>query len=242
MSFFRFKYITIAIVLCITGQVSHAEQIIQYPNSKITASSILPITKDKLNLIVLAAQLCNATYDANYARTVVPSANYVQQPNGGADAALTLDIDDAFCIVAFRGSLTPTKISNDIIEDWIFQNLNANPLFVNKRNDITQGCTVQEGFFKAYAGVGIAPIESFIDTCMSAGSKQLVFTGHSQGGAVAAIASIVYNDYNPLTITFGQPPFVRRDTDCPILNKHHVWRIINTENSRNGLQYDPVRE
>ena len=73
---------------------------------------------------------------------------------------------------------------------------------------------------------------------MSKPNKQLVFTGHSQGGV-----SHVANAYrNPLTITFGAPPFLSQlvdttSTDCNnAFEKEYLWRFINSENYNNILK------
>jgi Lipase (class 3) len=123
--------------------------------------------------------------------------------------------------------------------------------------DITEGCNVLKGFYVAYDGIGKENIYQFVDTCMgsssstsstassSIGRKQLVLTGHSQGGATAEVASIEMSDYNPLVITFGSPVFQKSNnqgyTSCSLIQPEHIWRFINTETIKNRLHYDPVR-
>ena len=88
-------------------------------------------------------------------------------------------------------------------------------------------------------------MQTFVDACANDG-KQIIFTGHSQGGAAAAVAHIMFSDYDPLTISFGAPPFFSRhqDGDCGRMNKNHIWRFINSQNKDelfySGIMYDPI--
>lgn len=223
----------------------------------VVASPILPLTKTKLRLITLSAQLSSASFNQNvfeeFEKSDGGSFQYFESKDE-VDAVVTYN-SDSYCIVAFRGSRSPAELlAPGNIEDWLSQNLNTKPISISKRqtkkdeDSRNESCSVTEGFYNSYSGVGTERLNQFIDECMLVGktsttpAKQLVLTGYSQGGAAACIASIIQADYNPLTITFGQPPFLskKHNKKCTLLNYQHIWRIINTENSSNGLQYDPI--
>jgi hypothetical protein len=91
---------------------------------------------------------------------------------------------------------------------------------------------------------------------MSYNDTNLIISGHSQGGAIAAIAGVIFGKYNPLVITFGQPPTFVREVDtqnmtdsenasCTALPPENYWRFINSEKQKNlvfqdNIDYDPV--
>lgn len=200
----------------------------------VVASSILPLTRDKLKLISFAAKLSEISFKKQDAISM--GAQYYST---NIDAIVTYETSN-YCSVAFRGCEGISTLTMSSFEDWIYQNFDFKYTTVTKRSNANIGCSVQNGFAESYAGVGVKNINRFIDNCMVSSTKQLVFTGHSQGGAASGIAAIIHSEYNPLTITFGQPPFLKSDS-CELINADHFWRIINTENSFNGLQYDPVR-
>lgn len=221
------------------------------------SSSIVPFTRSKLNLVTFAAQLSSFTYNGDSITDLGTDARFF---DAGADAAITFSTD-VYCFIAFRGSIDPRSSSISslkyLYQDWIQQNLDMDSYYVTKRDNGTnddatslltnEGCNVHEGFYEAYAGIGKGNIYEFVDMCMapskSSIKKQLIITGHSQGGASAAIASIELSDYDPLVITFGSPTFLKSNymnADCPGLNQDRIWRFVNTEPSVGGLQYDPV--
>ena len=69
----------------------------------------------------------------------------------------------------------------------------------------------------------------------------VVLTGHSQGGAVAAVAGVVFAALNPYVITFGQPSAVFEP--CERISSDRWYRWVNTKDSKAltfGISYDPV--
>lgn len=71
----------------------------------------------------------------------------------------------------------------------------------------------------------------------------VVLTGHSQGGAIAAVAGLYVNDLNPYVITFGQPPTII--PPCEKISDSRWYRYINVNTKsgvtiRSGMSYDPV--
>ena len=160
---------------------------------------------------------------------------------------LTDDVDD-FCFVAWRGTTSSSL-------DWV-QNINVRPKYIGEHE-----CPVNWGFWQSYAGDDnftsehfVPILNEFIDTCMSKPNKQLVFTGHSQGGAAASVAHLANTHHNPLTIPFGSPSFLNQLVDFNVdlladceeaFDKECLWRFINSENynfpiSGNGIVYDLV--
>lgn len=209
---------------------------------QVDASSLLPLTQDKLQLISYALELANAAYTRKKALAMEGVTFYGNDK--GIDAVLTAEPNDDYCFVAFRGSrslLSAPSIQN--LQDWFGQNFDFQPVEVSDRTEATDDqCTVQRGYYDGYVGQYYDRVNDFIDTCMKETSnqkKQLVLTGHSQGGAIAGVAAILNAKYKPLTITFGQPQFLKTSS-CSLLQSNRVWRIINTENARSGIQYDPV--
>jgi Lipase (class 3) len=223
---------------------------------QVYASSLVPFTQSKLRLVTFAVKLSYLTEKGSVAE-LGTNARYITT---GADAAVTFSTD-TYCFVAFRGSINPFDVLDGIssvknlYQDWIQQNFNTGLHYVSKyengTNDAYQlpneGCYVHEGFYAAYDGIGKDNIYNFVDTCMTSDSstkKQLVLTGHSQGGAAAEIASIELSDFDPVVITFGSPPFLKFNdvkANCPLIDPDHIWRFVNTESSERGLQYDMVR-
>jgi hypothetical protein len=69
----------------------------------------------------------------------------------------------------------------------------------------------------------------------------VVLTGHSQGGAIAAVAGVYLADLNPYVVTFGQPPTI--NAPCPLITSDRWYRYVNTKSIESGLEglaYDPV--
>eukprot|EP00549_Striatella_unipunctata_P004467 CAMPEP_0118717484 /NCGR_PEP_ID=MMETSP0800-20121206/28189_1 /TAXON_ID=210618 ORGANISM="Striatella unipunctata, Strain CCMP2910" /NCGR_SAMPLE_ID=MMETSP0800 /ASSEMBLY_ACC=CAM_ASM_000638 /LENGTH=514 /DNA_ID=CAMNT_0006624235 /DNA_START=232 /DNA_END=1773 /DNA_ORIENTATION=+ len=126
-------------------------------------------------------------------------------------------------------------------------------------------CSSRAGFTEAYFNTTFynnmtAEIENCVnDACSEEDIKNgdcLVMAGHSQGGAIALLASLDFARYNPVLVTWGQPPAI--DDPCPLLvrNQHdgnnddddnnniinnNYYRYINTLSDDSfGLLYDPV--
>jgi Lipase (class 3) len=225
--------------------------------SSTSYTTLLPLTKDKLQLIAFAALLGEIAYGTEEVENEAialdeDTAAAIQYYDYGKDAFVTLQKDN-YCYVAFRGSSRPYSIHDENIgtnvQDWFSQNFNFKSYYTSNRFNDNNGCTVQQGYYDAYISSGGAEeiIHPFIDECMASGTNELVLTGHSQGGAAAIIGGIINVDYTPIIITFGQPPVLKDDTgSCSLLESNkRIWRIINTENTayrfRNRrLQYDPI--
>jgi Lipase (class 3) len=85
------------------------------------------------------------------------------------------------------------------------------------------------------------------DQCVADGLS-LVFTGHSQGGAVASIGHLAYaSSGNVQSITFGAAPVfsgsfssMSEVDPCPYVQDVDILRFINTENDDWGFHYDVI--
>ncbi len=127
------------------------------------------------------------------------------------------------CYVAFRGT-------NVNVEDWL-QNADLGDAFVYKDNDNSTepACEARAGFayFLTASPVqqGVADLNECVETCEDP-DDCVVITGHSQGGAIAALASITLFSYNPIIVTFGQPPTL--DPGCPYVPSERFYRYVNS--------------
>jgi alpha-beta hydrolase superfamily lysophospholipase len=102
-------------------------------------------------------------------------------------------------------------------------------------------CTSRVGFFQAYNTVYRHDVEREVRDCAASCPNRdecVVITGHSQGGAIAAVAALYLADLNPYVITFGQPPTI--DAPCPLLTSDRIYRFVNTKRTSAGIAYDPV--
>ena len=102
-------------------------------------------------------------------------------------------------------------------------------------------CTSRVGFYDAYDTVYRHEVEEAVRKC-AANCKDkddcVSITGHSQGGAIAAVAAVILADLNPYVITFGQPPTL--DAPCDLLTSERIFRYVNTKQTNVGIAYDPV--
>ena len=228
----------------------------------IQAEPLLPLTPEKLQLVALTARLSLYTYRISVLSKLLYGIDEVDYEadgaivlQGGNDDTGFLPLDrvllydkDSYCFVAYMGTFVS-------VDEWS-QNLNLTVVPVASRDDASQTCQFRGGFVEAYHNSQPNQVASWIDQCMSTSlnhntdennhnHKQLVLTGHSQGGSIALVAALVHERYNPLIITVGQPPALTQPS-CNGIVDDHVWRFINTENDEglifNHMNYDLVRE
>jgi len=206
---------------------------------------------DFLELASRCATLSNLVY-YKYPSIEEVRDNYWQYPpyatdDNVADAALiSREYEKNRCIIALRGTN---------IESWEDKIQVLNPWIRWVKDGNGNGCNVREGWAQAFLGVDSSgelieghygkQLHRRIEECISDNLK-LVFTGHSQGGALALIGHLVYNTENPLSITFAAPPTfvsdILGDTDnpCPVIKDDQTYRFINTEHDEIALNYDVV--
>lgn len=157
--------------------------------------------------------------------------NFINEPDQAIIAR-----KNGYCFLAFRGT-TQTW------DDWR-QNFRIGTDDVCGKKSQTC-CAVRSGFYDAYFEPNyVSDLEKQVDECVSSCTninECLVITGHSQGGAVAAVAGVLFSSYNPYVITFGEPPSI--EPDCKAISSHRWYRYVNTKESELGdigISYDPV--
>ena len=190
------------------------------------------LSQDFLQLTQKAVHLSALAYDSDpISSSSFVSYDTIQVFQDDVDQAVLVSFE-GYCMVAFRG----TDISS-----WgdLYQNfqLGNEPVCVNG-----VCCNAEKGFHEAYHRSYQVDLETAIRVCASQCNElscpTVVLTGHSQGGAVATIASIYVADLLPILITFGQPPTL--DTPCSLVNADRTVRFENSRVGRRGTTYDPV--
>lgn len=113
---------------------------------------------------------------------------------------------------------------------------------VQEADGLTNCCTTREGYYKAYMTSYRQKMEESLRECAKDCPNKdecVVLTGHSQGGAVAAVAGLALADINPYVITFGQPATI--DAPCAMITSERWYRFVNTKASEKvGMVYDPI--
>ncbi len=127
------------------------------------------------------------------------------------------------CYVAFRGTVLE-------VSDWL-QNVDLSSVDVYKDNNSSSGdfCEARAGYGAIFRADFAEDMFATIRAC-TAGCEDpddcLLLTGHSQGGAAAALASILLHSARPRVITFGQPPAV--DANCAWIPSSRFYRYVNS--------------
>lgn len=201
--------------------------------SQLMDGSFLPLTKAKMTLAAHAIRRNQEIYDTE----LVPDGVNVHDFHNHTDRMYTEE-EDNYCMATWMGT-------DKNLLDW-GQNFNS------EQKIIGDDCAVHTGFYQAYSGSGSGETEEFVpiltefvESC-SASGKQIVFTGHSQGGAAAGIAHIIFNRFSPITIGFGSAPFHEEKSLCNgIIPEGDILRFINSENRDDmpfgqRVAYDPI--
>ena len=163
------------------------------------------------------------------------------------DKAMIVQIHD-ICYVAFRATTWS-------MDDWA-QNLNPN-FSRSVCNTDDECCTTRRGFYEAYEDVDYldslqtALAECAKTCCVDPDDCEddsewcdVVLTGTSQGGAIAQVAAVYMNHYNPFIITFGQPPTM--EDYCDGMNNNRLYRYVNTivvhtlASLGDEMKFDPI--
>jgi len=203
------------------------------------ASSELVLSKKIMKLTLEAAKLSSLAYEEKAPDDSVTNdyeafGYHDQEP----DQALTAKTKDGYCFVAFRGtSLT--------WEDWK-QNIEIGKKEICRaldgKNDEEICCTSRVGFYNAYNTNYRDQVEREVRDCAKSCKNRddcVIITGHSQGGAIAAVAALFLADLNPYIITFGQPATL--EAPCELITSERMYRFVNTKDTENfGIAYDPV--
>jgi pimeloyl-ACP methyl ester carboxylesterase len=123
------------------------------------------------------------------------------------DAAYTVQINNEYCAVVFRGTTFSRNIGSWIEDLW--SNLIVDPIEYNNSNtdesdedgDSDSGddelfCDIHRGYYEAYFDFEyINEIETFLDSCHNDCPEcEILLTGHSQGGSIAEVAGLYLKD------------------------------------------------
>ena len=186
--------------------------------------SALTLDEEFMDLSLRVAQLSKSL---NFMEEVAGSSLYVDEP----DAALFLK-EGKYCFAIFRG----TKPN---LADWM-QNLD--PFTGEVCSPSGFCCKTRNGFQRAYNLPDYKyNLEDDVRLCKANCPEcEVVFSGHSQGGAIATVAAVAMDDLDPTIITFGQPGTIVGE--CPSINVEKYYRFANTaaDTLLGGLDYDPV--
>lgn len=158
--------------------------------------------------------------------------NYVAEPDQGLVVK-----EQGYCFGVFRG----TTLTWD---DWS-QNVEVGTgdVCAEGAEQLTC-CKARIGYIKAYNTTFKSQMEDDIRECVKTCKNKdecLVLTGHSQGGAVAAVAGVALAELNPYVITFGQPSTLF--SPCERVTSERWYRWVNTKESKVldvAISYDPV--
>uniref|UniRef100_A0A7S4NAS7 Fungal lipase-type domain-containing protein n=1 Tax=Odontella aurita TaxID=265563 RepID=A0A7S4NAS7_9STRA len=194
------------------------------------AAPSVVLTQPVMKLVRESALLSKMAYDPAPNATGFSSLkNFLVEP----DQAIVAK-HNGYCFGAFRGT-TMT---------WTDWSQNFDPGSVDACVDIeesTRCCTTRHGFFEAYMTSYRDEFERDVRECAKSCTNPdecVVLTGHSQGGAIAALAGLYLADLNPYVITFGQPYTI--DAPCDMVTSERWYRFVNTKFGSVGISYDPV--
>lgn len=162
---------------------------------------------------------CNISFDSykeiphfGYKRTKIENENTV---------AFVVETED-YNVLVFRGT--------DQLKDWI-----ENLMFVGSRTKrihykesdpyYTQlNAAVHAGFHKSFRRVK----NQIDDVILKSPKKPWIITGHSLGGAIASVASLLLDLDNPMLITFGAPDWGNTDATWMVTQRtSHYLRFVN---------------
>ena len=201
-------------------------------------STFQGLDENFLRLSIQAGEVSKACNDADYSNRLFPRASrWINEPDG----AMVTKID-GICFAAFRATTWT-------FSDW---SQNLDPGFSGAVCNLLGGnncCNTRRGFRDAFIDVSYfsefeQSLEDCVESCVLDGDDgrrcKVVFTGTSQGGAVAQVAAVMKQQYNPTTITFGQPPTMQGECSGSAMDVNKLYRWVNTVIVDNELKYDPV--
>lgn len=142
---------------------------------------------------------------------------------------------DGYCFAAFRGT---TNNVEDVKQNVV---LGFNSACNSTEEDESNTCcNVRKGFDQAYNASFRADLEDAIVECVNVyescedETSCVVFTGYSQGAAIAIVAALYLAKLNPYVISFGQPPTLQEGV-CSLAKSDRWYRFVNTYNDVLGL-------
>jgi Lipase (class 3) len=210
------------------------------------------LTYDLLELTRMSVILSYLVYEADPpADDKAVEFQSVQLFNDEPDQAIIVSTKDKrYCFAVFRGTSPST-------EDKL-QNVRPGdqPVCQNVSSSLGSGsstvcCNVERGYNEGYNTTYRFAMEKALRDCAQnctvtkeeENCPEVVLTGHSQGGAIAAAASLYLPELKATVITFGQPRTI--DADCPLVDADRMYRFENSRPRRHRLvgpsvAYDPI--
>ena len=188
-----------------------------------TVNAEVVLSEKIMELAQASAELSAEVYNPEPNCTDCASlTNYIDEP----DQALFAE-KDGYCYGVFRGT-TLTFV------DWN-QNFDPRSEPVCTSVDSSVCCNTRQGFYDAYHASYYEKIERSLNECAEKCSNPnecVVLAGHSQGGAVAALAAVRMAHLNPYVMTFGEPPTI--DYPCQPVTSTRWYRFVNTKDTTIG--------
>ncbi len=146
---------------------------------------------------------------------------------GGTQAYLAKNINSNMAVLAFRGTEIEGLTLETMLDVWT-------DLFFKYHKD-DRGVLTHKGFLNAFENVR-EHIQSDLRTIPE---FSLYITGHSLGGALALIATKIFNSDNiAACYTFGSPKVGNEDFDDEI--KPPIYRVVNDVDLVPFLPFTPI--
>lgn len=178
------------------------------------ASATSPISSTDYNNLVRFASFSSASYIGSFGQCGAGSPTdtasiYTTFYDSGTNtfAYLAIDTIHSQIIVVFRGTQI-TSASN------LWTDADIVPVSFTELSQCVGAfgvplCFVHQGFYSAWKAVeaGVISAVTSLRAQPAYASYQVVVSGHSLGGAIAALAMLKFNTlgWNPVGYTFGQP-------------------------------------
>jgi pimeloyl-ACP methyl ester carboxylesterase len=211
--------------------------VLALPFSVVLAKSL---SANEMDLILTAANLSNRIYQWDNVGFDEGFETYYESDDQVDAVVVAVYPSDKRCIVVFCGTkpmhenqvhdggggiIAPDITTAGIID--LLSNVAFQKEEIYSKTNTSNSCTVGQPMLQSYYN-NMQVVEDLIDAdCVTAGNMSLIFTGHSQGAALAQLAAVRYEQQQPLVITFGPAPAFF--DDCPTLPHERIVNFVNTE-------------
>jgi pimeloyl-ACP methyl ester carboxylesterase len=197
------------------------------------------LTANDMDLILQAASLSNRVYLWDDIGFNDAFETYYESEDQVDAVVVAVYPNDNKCIVAFRGT-KPLKenVASGIVADIttagiidFLTNVALQKEDVVSKTDPSKSCTVGRPMLQSY--YNLLDVEDQIDAeCVSRGLS-LIFTGHSQGAALAQLAAVRYEQQQPRVINFGPMAAFFDDDECTtVVPDERIINFVNTETDK----------
>ena len=165
-----------------------------------------------LKLLRFLAFCSNTAYDTKYhtVKRGLKKLGYTLKfyENDGTECFMAIPKSGDYVVVSFRGT---EVVSNFSIID-IFHNLILLPTFIPYVGKL------HTGYYHCAENI----LELLRDDINNLNVKDIIFTGHSMGAAVAHNCSILLNDERITTVGFGLPKYINPIKNFTMNNTYYV--------------------